>query len=64
MSEPRPIIDVIIPAFNEQYAVGKVVAEIPGFVRHIVVVNNNSSDHTRAVATNAGALVVDEPKKG
>ena len=64
MSESRPIIDVIIPAFNEQHAVGKVVAEIPGFVRHIIVVNNNSSDHTRAVAAKAGAVVVDEPQKG
>lgn len=64
MYESRPIIDVIIPAFNEQHAVGKVVAEIPGFVRHIIVVNNNSSDHTRAVAAKAGAVVVDEPQKG
>lgn len=64
MSEFPPIIDVIIPAFNEQNAVGKVVDEIPDFIRHIVVVNNNSDDNTKANAINAGAIVVDEPQKG
>jgi len=59
-----PIIDVLIPAFNEENAVGKVVADIPDCVRHIVVVNNNSSDATRAVAEAAGAIVVDQPVKG
>lgn len=59
-----PIIDVLIPAFNEENAVGKVVADIPDSVRHIVVVNNNSNDATRAVAEAAGAIVVDEPIKG
>ncbi|NHE56199.1 glycosyltransferase family 2 protein [Cyclobacterium plantarum] len=57
-------IDVLIPAFNEENAVGKVIAEIPAFVRHIVVVNNNSNDNTRKVASQAGAIVLDEPQKG
>ena len=64
MPGTHPIIDVIIPAFNEQNAVGKVVGEIPDFVRHIVVINNNSNDNTKINAMNAGAIVVDEPQKG
>jgi glycosyltransferase involved in cell wall biosynthesis len=58
------VVDVIIPAFNEANAVGKVVAAIPDFVRNIIVVNNNSKDNTRAVALEAGAVVLDEIQKG
>ncbi|SHN31462.1 Glycosyltransferase involved in cell wall bisynthesis [Cyclobacterium lianum] len=57
-------IDVLIPAFNEENAVGKVITAIPAFVRHILVVNNNSNDDTRLVAAGAGAIVLDEPQKG
>lgn len=58
-------IDVVIPAFNEEEAVGLVVRDIPKeLVRHIVVVNNNSTDNTKAVAEGAGAIVVDELNQG
>ena len=61
----RPIIDVIIPAFNEEEAVGLVVRDIPKeLVRHIVVVNNASSDRTSEEAIKAGAIVVDQPLRG
>lgn len=59
-----PIIDVIIPAFNEEKSLPKVIAEIPNLVRNIVVANNNSSDSTGEVAAAAGAQVVFEPQKG
>lgn len=58
-------IVVIIPAFNEENAVGKVVNAIPkDWVEEIVVVNNNSTDHTRQSAEREGALVLDQPMKG
>lgn len=63
MNHP-PIIDVIIPAYNEEKSIPKVIAEIPDFVRYIVVANNNSTDKTREVAESAGAKVVFEPQKG
>ncbi|GAB3218409.1 glycosyltransferase family 2 protein [Algoriphagus aestuariicola] len=59
-----PIIDVIIPAYNEEKSISKVIAEIPGIVRQIVVADNNSSDRTGDVARAAGAQVVFEPQKG
>lgn len=59
-----PIIDVIIPAYNEEKSIPKVIAEIPNVVRHIVVANNNSTDRTGEVAKSAGAVVVFEPQKG
>lgn len=63
--ESKPIIDVIIPAFNEENAVGNVVTDIPkAIVREIIVVNNNSTDKTVTNAQNAGATVLDEPTKG
>jgi glycosyltransferase involved in cell wall biosynthesis len=59
------IIDVIIPAFNEQNGVGQVIRDLPlNLVREIIVVNNNSNDKTSAVAAKAGATVLDEPRKG
>lgn len=56
---------VIIPAFNEENSVGKVIREIPaGLVDEIVVVNNNSNDQTAVEAALAGATVLDEPSQG
>lgn len=59
-----PIIDVIIPAYNEEKSIPKVLAEIPNIVRNIVVANNNSTDRTGEVAKAAGAEVVFEGQKG
>jgi glycosyltransferase involved in cell wall biosynthesis len=60
-----PIIDVIIPAFNEQGSIGKVVSDIPkALVREIIVVNNNSTDQTEKVALDAGATVVLDSRRG
>ena len=61
----NPIIDVIIPAFNEEHSVGNVVNDIPkGLVREIIVVNNNSTDKTVINAINAGAKVLEEKNMG
>ena len=58
-------VDVVIPAFNEENAVGQVIRELPmAYVREVVVVNNNSNDHTRQNALAAGATVLDEPRQG
>jgi glycosyltransferase involved in cell wall biosynthesis len=58
-------IDVLIPAFNEENSVGKVVNDLPrSLVRHIIVINNNSNDDTRTNAIAAGAIVIDEPRRG
>lgn len=61
----EPVIRVIIPAFNEENAVGNVVKEIPkNLVKEIIVVNNASTDETEKVALEAGATVLRESKKG
>lgn len=61
----KAAIDVIIPAFNEEHSIGKVVEAIPSnWVREIIVCNNNSTDNTAQVARAAGATVVDAKQKG
>jgi glycosyltransferase involved in cell wall biosynthesis len=58
-------IVVIIPAFNEQDAIGKVIHDIPkNFVNEIIVVDNGSTDATSQIASELGAKVIFEPKKG
>ena len=58
-------IDVIIPAFNEENSVDKVIDDIPkDLIREVIVCNNGSTDRTAIVARNAGATVLDEPQKG
>lgn len=56
---------VIIPAFNEENAVAKVINDIPKeLVDEVVVVNNNSTDLTSEKANEAGATVLFEVQKG
>ncbi|PCJ28573.1 MAG: UDP-glucose--dolichyl-phosphate glucosyltransferase [Flavobacteriales bacterium] len=63
--ENNTIVDVIIPAFNEENSIKKVIADIPkNIVREIIVVDNNSSDETSFNAKNAGATVLDQPQQG
>jgi glycosyltransferase involved in cell wall biosynthesis len=58
------IIKVIIPAYNEEEAIANVIREIPSFVNEIIVISNNSTDKTISVATNAGATVLSENRRG
>jgi glycosyltransferase involved in cell wall biosynthesis len=58
------IIKVIIPAFNEEKSIGKVIEDIPKIVSEIIVVNNNSTDQTSEVAKAAGATVLFQPNSG
>ncbi|MDB3977167.1 glycosyltransferase family 2 protein [Flavobacteriaceae bacterium] len=60
----QPIINVIIPAYNEGHAIGHVIKDIPQIVKEIIVVNNNSTDNTQSAAKTAGATVINEPKRG
>lgn len=58
-------IVVIIPAYNEENSVARVVNDIPaGLVQEVIVVNNNSNDATDLNARNAGATVLHEERPG
>lgn len=55
---------MIIPAFNEERSIGRVIADIPDLVSEVIVANNGSTDKTAEVAAAAGATVVDQPIAG
>lgn len=56
---------VLIPAFNEEQSIGKVIEAIPAeIVSGIVVVNNGSTDGTASAAQKAGAIVINQPERG
>lgn len=57
-------IGVVIPALNEEAAIGRVIADIPSWVDEIVVADNGSTDATPARAAAAGARVVIEKRRG
>lgn len=57
-------IAVVIPALNEEDAIGQVLARLPLPADCAVVVDNGSTDRTAAVAAAAGARVVREPRRG
>lgn len=67
LDKSRLVVDVLIPALNEEATVGHVVTAVRAAgqpVRHIVLVDNGSTDNTRQVAEEHGALVVSEPERG
>lgn len=52
-------IAVVIPAYNEQSHIHEVIASVPSFVRHIIVVDDCSSDRTAEVVS---ARAADDPR--
>lgn len=61
----KPVIDVIIPAQNEEKSIGLVLANMPrSLVREIIVCNNASTDATARIAREGGATVLEEPEEG
>ncbi|HLG86038.1 MAG TPA: glycosyltransferase family 2 protein [Alphaproteobacteria bacterium] len=64
MSSPR--IAVVVPCYNEEAAIAKVVADFRAALPEatIYVYDNNSTDDTIAVAREAGAVVGSEPRRG
>jgi glycosyltransferase involved in cell wall biosynthesis len=64
-------VSVVLPALNEEEAIGKVIDEIPveeleakGYQTEIIVVDNGSTDKTAEIAAAQGAKVISEPSRG
>lgn len=64
-------IAILIPCFNEEKGIGKVIDAIPyeflshlGFTTEVMVIDNNSTDKTASVARSKNARVIHESKKG
>jgi glycosyltransferase involved in cell wall biosynthesis len=56
---------LIIPALNEADCLGQLLSEVPVNQLHqVIVVDNGSTDDTAEVAKEAGAIVIEEPRRG
>jgi glycosyltransferase involved in cell wall biosynthesis len=68
---PDPLISFVVPAYNEEALIGGCLAAIRAEIARtacaaeIIVVNNDSADATREIASSmSGVIVVDEPERG
>ena len=64
-------LTVLIPCYNEEKGIGAVIDNIPfetllklGISTEVLVIDNNSKDHTAQVARSKGARVVHEKNQG
>ena len=66
MSQNQKTIAVLIPCYNESKTIQKVVTDYKRALPEatIYVFDNNSTDHTDAIAKEAGAVVRYEPRQG
>ena len=75
MDEVKPLLTLVIPAYNEEERLPVTLPQVADFVHQqsytteVIVVNNNSKDRTRAIADEFAAempfmRVIDEPTQG
>lgn len=61
----RADVVVVIPAWNEEASIGRVIDALPEqWHRAVIVADNNSTDYTATVAKKFGASVVPAPRQG
>jgi glycosyltransferase involved in cell wall biosynthesis len=63
-----PRVSIVIPTMNEEVTIGGVIDSIKKEMAHeeieILVVDTNSKDRTREIASSKGARIIDEPRRG
>ena len=58
-------ISVIIPVFNEEVSIGKVLSDLPkDYLDKTIIVDNGSTDNSAGIAAEHGALVLSETERG
>jgi glycosyltransferase involved in cell wall biosynthesis len=57
-------ISVVIPCYNEEEGIARVIPSLPKSVDEIIIVDNNSTDRTAEIARSLGARVVFEATRG
>lgn len=66
MDTTSPKVAVLLPCYNEEVTIGKVVTDFRNALPQatIYVYDNNSTDNTASIAAAEGAVVVKEPRQG
>ena len=61
-----PSVAVLLPCYNEEVTIGRVVRDFRAALPHAVVYvyDNNSTDRTAEIAAAGGAVVRKEPRQG
>ncbi len=57
-------ISLIIPCYNEETGIARVLKKVPQFIDEIIVVDGGSTDRTEQIARVAGADVIVEHRRG
>ena len=58
-------VSVVIPTRSEAQAIGRVLVDLRSdLVNEVIVVDNQSSDDTPAIASRMGARVISEARRG
>lgn len=58
-------ISAVIPTINEEKTIGEVIDGLLNLGNvEVIVVDTNSTDRTREIARNKGAMVIEEPRRG
>ena len=58
-------VAVVVPAWNEEGSIGRVIDDLPAsWVSQVIVADNNSTDYTADVARKFGAIVVPAARQG
>ena len=68
MKDTQPKVSVVIPAYNEEKSIGRVIRQVKEQdyrnICEIIVVDNASTDKTSEISKSLGAKVLLEKKKG
>lgn len=68
--EKNPEVSIVLPCFNEEEAIGDCIKKIKEVLNRenidgeIIVVDNNSTDNSKAIASKLGARVLFQPVQG
>jgi len=58
------VISLVVPCYNEEDGLKAMFPKVPLFIDEVIVVDNNSTDHTLEVACRYHAKVIQEKRKG